>query len=136
LNVSPSPGPGARDPNDELEAADGMLETEAIWGAEEPATSLSPTFRLTPAQFVPACIGAQRIRTGICVRERNVAVGANLVRRILEVACCRALLAPSEGLKSEADRMQTSTPERFSQSAKTSPIDPVPTTSTSGLMSG
>jgi len=29
-------------PDDELEAADGMLETEAIWGAEEPATSLGP----------------------------------------------------------------------------------------------
>jgi hypothetical protein len=92
--------------------------------------------RLTPAQFMPASIGTQRIRTRICVRERNVAVGANQVRRILEVARYRGLLAPSEGLKSEAERMRTSTPERFSQSAKTSPVGPAPTTSTSALTSG
>jgi hypothetical protein len=55
-------------------------------------------------------MGTQRIGTGICVRERNVAVGAHKVRRIFEVARCRGFLAPSEDLESE--------PERFARVGK------------------
>src|SRR5262245_40864886 len=95
----------------------------AGFGSRDPTTSSKPPtacsrwrtfekqeFRLMPAQFVSACIGTQGILTGICCRQRNVAVGANQVRRILEVARCRGLLAPSERLESE--------PERFACVAK------------------